>query len=106
MRPSYKLGSKFQEPRDNFSVIFKKLIHALIFYRLDYCNSVFTVLPERSITQLQQIQMAAAWVVIKSRKMDHFTLVLNALPWLPVIQRANFKILLLVNNALNGLRPK
>ncbi|MEQ2195658.1 hypothetical protein XENOCAPTIV_016432 [Xenoophorus captivus] len=37
----------------------KKLIHALIFTRIDYCNSVFKGLLKKSIRQLQLIQNAA-----------------------------------------------
>lgn len=84
----------------------EKLVHAFIFSRLDYCNTVFTGLPKKSIRQLQLIQNAAARVLTKTKKVDHITPVLKSLHWLPVCQRIDFKILLLVYKALNGLGPK
>jgi len=51
-------------------------------------------------------QTAAARVLTKTRKVDHITPVLRSLHWLAVHQRADFKILLLVYKAENGLGPK
>ena len=51
----------------------EKLVHAFIFSRLDYCNTVFTGLPKKSIRQLQLIQNAAARVLTKTKKVDHIT---------------------------------
>ena len=70
------------------------------------CDSVFTGLPKKTIRQLQLIQNAAAWVLSKTKKVDHITPVLRSLHWLPVCQRIDFKILLLVYKAPNGLGPK
>ena len=84
----------------------EKLVHAFIFSRLDYCNGVLTGLPKNSIRQLQLIQNAAARVLTRTKKVDHITPVLRSLHWLPVYQRIDFKILLLVYKALNGFGPK
>ena len=40
-----------------------------------------------------------------NKKVDHVTLILQSLHWLPVCQRIDFKIVLLLCKALNGLRP-
>ena len=51
------------------------------------------------------IQNAAARVLTNTKKVDHISPVLKSLHWLPVCQRIDFKVLLLVYKALNGLGP-
>ena len=68
--------------------------------------SVFTGLTRKSIRKLQMIQNAAARVLTDTRKVDHITPVLRSFHWLPVDQRIDLKILLLVFKSLNGLGPK
>ena len=49
---------------------------------------------------------AAARIVSRTRKYEHITPVLINLHWLPIKFRIQFKVLLLVYKALNGLAPK
>lgn len=49
------------------------------------------------------IQNPAARVLNNTKKVEHVTAILRSLHWLPVSQRINFKILLLVFKALHGL---
>ncbi len=84
----------------------EKLVHALIFSRLSYSNAVFTGNSEKCFRQLQLIQNAAAWVIIKTMRVNHISPVLRSLHWLPAFQRIECKILLMVYKALNGLGPK
>ena len=81
------------------------LIHAFVFSRLDYCNALYSGLPKKSIDRLQLVQNAAARVLTKTKLREHITPVLASLHWLPVAFRIDFKVLLLVYKALNGLAP-
>ena len=83
----------------------EKIIHAFVTSRLDYCNSILSGCPNRSIKTLQLVQNAAARVLTKTKKRDHISPVLASLHWLPVKSRIEFKILLLTYKALNGQAP-
>lgn len=83
----------------------KTLIHAFVFSRLDYCNALLSGLPKKTTDRLQLVQNAAARVLTRTKMREHITPVLASLHWLPVVFRIDFKILLLVYKALNGLAP-
>ncbi|KAI3356418.1 hypothetical protein L3Q82_017633 [Scortum barcoo] len=61
----------------------EKLIHAFVSSRLDYCNSLLSGCPNKSLKTLQLVQNAAARVLTRTRKRDHITPVLASLHWLP-----------------------
>ena len=80
-------------------------MHAYITSRIDYCNNLFVGLPQELLNKLQSVLNTAARLVTMTRKFDHITPVLKDLHWLPVRERAIFKILLMVFKSLNGLAP-
>ena len=82
----------------------EKLVHAFVTSRLDCCNSILYGLPDSELAKLQRIQNTAARLVVRLKKSDHITPVLQKLHWLPVKSRINYKILL-TYQALNGLAP-
>ncbi len=83
----------------------EKVIHAFIFSRLDYRNSLYYGVQDKSLDRLQPIQNAAASVFTGARKNEHFTPVLRELHLLPVSYRKKFKIVLFVFKALHGTAP-
>lgn len=83
----------------------QKIIHAFVSSRLDYCNSLYIGISQSSLSRLQLVQNAAARLLTGTRRRDHITPVLASLHWLPVRQRIDFKVLLFVFKALNGLAP-
>lgn len=83
----------------------EKAIHAFISSRLDYCNALYVGVSQSSLRRLQLVQNAAARLLTNTRKREHITPILSSLHWLPVSFRVDFKILLFVFKALNGLAP-
>ena len=85
--------------------LFKQVMHAFISSRLDYCNALYSGISQKALHRLQLVQNFAARLLTGSKKRDHITPVLASLHWLPVNFRIDFKILLFVFKALNGLAP-
>ena len=83
----------------------EKAIHALISSRLDYCNALYVGVSQSSLSGLQLVQNAAARLLTNTNRREHITPVLNSLHWLPVQYRIDFKLLMFVFKALNGLAP-
>ena len=73
--------------------------------RVDYGNALLFGLPEMLLHQLQMIQNSAAWLVTGTHGRDHITPVLVKLHWLPVRYRIEFKLLVLVYQAVHHLGP-
>jgi alpha-D-ribose 1-methylphosphonate 5-triphosphate synthase subunit PhnG len=83
----------------------KTLVHAFVGGRTDYCNSLLAGISDSLIRRMQLVQNAAARLVTGLRKFDHVKPTLRDLHWLPVRQRINYKVALLVYKCLHGLAP-
>jgi hypothetical protein len=77
-----------------------KLVVALVFSRLDYCNAVLATL-----APLQRVLHAATRLVNGLRPCDHVTSTLKELLWLPIAQRIDYKLCLLSHKSINGNAP-
>uniref|UniRef100_A0A7N8YIK3 lysophospholipase n=1 Tax=Mastacembelus armatus TaxID=205130 RepID=A0A7N8YIK3_9TELE len=63
----------------------RKVLHAFITTRLDYCSALYYGISQACLSQLQLVQNAAAQLLTETRKRDHITLVLASLHWLPMV---------------------
>ena len=82
-----------------------RLVSAFVLSRLDYCNAVLTGLPASTLAPLQRVMHAAARLVCDLKPHDHISASIRALHWLPIKQRIEFKLCLLVHQTVNGRAP-
>jgi len=83
-----------------------RLVTALVLSRLDYCNVVLAGLPASTLAQFQRILHAAARTVMDLKPRDRVTPALRELQWLPVAERNQYKLCLLVHKSLLGHTPE
>ena len=69
----------------------KTLIHAFIFSRLDYCNSLLFGVPECHLHKLQRVQNTVAHLIFQESRFCHIISLLKSLHWLLVKYRIVFK---------------
>ena len=80
-------------------------VRALITSRLDYCNSLFTVLSTKDRKKLEIIQNRAARLIFRAGRRTHTTPLLQELHWLPLQKRISYKLCLYVYKILQQLCP-
>ena len=82
------------------------LVHAFVPSRLDYCNSLLAGVSDELVNRLQSVLRSAARLVLRKRKFDPVSNDLRErLHWLPIRQRIQYKLGLLVYKCLHGLAP-
>ena len=83
----------------------KSIVHALVVPRIDYCNSIYVNLPQCATDRLQRIMRSAARLIARPERNASVTEICRQLHWLPIPQRAEFKVLTLVYKAMHGEAP-
>ena len=83
----------------------KILMISIVLTRLDYCNSTYAGLPQKSLYKLHLAQHTAARVVARIPRHHHITPTLQHLKWLSINKRCQFKILVMIFEALHSQVP-
>ena len=87
-------------------LLFCFTLHAFVTSRLDYCNSILYGASAVHIRPLQNVLNAAARLILRKRKYDHITAAIrDLLHWLPVQQRIEYKLCVLVYKCLLQTAP-
>ena len=80
-------------------------VRALVLSRLDYCNSLFSVLCVKDQKKLQSVQNRAARLVFSVGRNIHTSPLIRELHWLPFSQRVKFKLCLYIYKLINSTGP-
>ena len=76
----------------------KQIVVALVNSKLDYCNSLFYIIPEKDIARLQRVQNCLAREVTTAPRFSRSTPILKRLHRLPVNQPTYLADLLIVRS--------
>ena len=79
-----------------------KVINATVTSRQDYHNALLAGSYQCTIRPLQRLQNTAARLLTGTRRSEHITPVLSDLHWLPIRERIDFKLLVMIHNALHN----
>ena len=79
----------------------KILMTSTVLTRLDYCNSTYAGLPQKSLYKLQLTQNTAARIP----RHHHIMPTLQHLKWLPINKRYQYNILIMTFKALHSQVP-
>ena len=74
----------------------KVVVDAFVSSRVDYCNSVFSLVRVKHLRPLQSVLNAAVRVISRRRKYDNISdIVRDQLYWLPIAERIEYKLCIL-----------
>ncbi len=79
-----------------------KLVHALIFSRIDYCCSLYYHVPRYNLKILQRIINQSCRFVLSPIRCIHTSTHLFNFRWLPIIPRIHFRLCCIVYKLIHG----
>ena len=82
-----------------------KLVSGLVMAFLNYCNTLYSGLPNKELIKLQRLQNYATITILGRNRYNSSTLARYQLHWLPVEERIKFKVLTLAYMCLNDQAP-
>jgi len=84
--------------------VVKTTVNSFVVSRIDYCNGLLAGAPQYQLNQLQAVMNSAGRLICGLNKFDHINRVLcDRCHWLPVEQRIQHKLCLLVYKVQCGL---
>ena len=76
----------------------KTAVNSFVVSRIDYCNCLLAGAPQYQLNKLQAVMNSAGRLVCGRNKFDYISRVLcDRLQWLPVEQRIQYKLCLMVD---------
>ena len=83
----------------------KMLVQALVFSKVDYCNSLLLGSSQYNIRKLQRLQNMCARIIYRARKYDHITPLLMELHWLKIEEQIEYKVAVFVYKCVTKTAP-
>jgi hypothetical protein len=82
------------------------LVRNLILSKLDYCNSILANIPEYMVHKLQKVLNASVRFIYDVPKYAHISSYVQKAHFLPIKQRIQYKLSLVIFKILHGIAPK
>ena len=81
------------------------LANSLVSSKLDYCNSLYSGIPQANLNKLQRIQNSLARVITNIQNINTSHQHWKKLHWLPIKRRIEYKLCLLTYKTLTNQQP-